>query len=148
MAKRNCDGCTVCCTVLAVKPLNKPKETACPHAFAGHGCARYDLRPEPCRNFGCLWFTGGIPEPARPDKIGAMFVVGRRDTPLALAIGRPLIQAHECKPGGFDHPITRNIIDAISDVFLVDVIRGEMREFIGPAWVKAKVEAILEGPVN
>lgn len=50
---RNCTDCTLCCTVLGVKALNKPRNTDCAHALAGKGCQIYDQRPAECRAFHC-----------------------------------------------------------------------------------------------
>lgn len=50
---RSCDGCTLCCKVMNVPPLNKPKSVWCPHCAIGKGCKIYDTRPQECRGFYC-----------------------------------------------------------------------------------------------
>jgi hypothetical protein len=50
---RGCDGCTLCCKVLAVTALAKPLNTWCPHCKVGGGCGIYETRPPDCRTFHC-----------------------------------------------------------------------------------------------
>ncbi|HTQ14454.1 MAG TPA: hypothetical protein VMH86_11320 [Rhizomicrobium sp.] len=50
---RNCDGCTLCCKVLAVEALEKPPNVLCRHCEEGKGCTIYDGRPQLCRTFLC-----------------------------------------------------------------------------------------------
>jgi hypothetical protein len=50
---RNCNACTLCCTVLAVKALNKPPGVDCVHAVSGKGCQIYADRPAACVAFHC-----------------------------------------------------------------------------------------------
>jgi hypothetical protein len=64
---RGCDGCTLCCKVMEVKPLQKPSGTWCTHCRtgnAGGGCGIYETRPTECRVFICgyLWFPEIAPE--------------------------------------------------------------------------------------
>lgn len=51
-----CGGCTACCTIMRVEmqPEPKPARCRCEHAIK-HGCAIYDTRPEPCREWACMW---------------------------------------------------------------------------------------------
>jgi hypothetical protein len=73
VADRVCGECTACCTILAVKELNKASFQPCPHECAG--CAIYDSRPRSCRSWSCGWLLGRVPgdERRRPDKIGLIF---------------------------------------------------------------------------
>lgn len=50
---RNCADCTLCCTVLAVKALNKAQNEDCAHAKLGAGCQIYAQRPAACAAFHC-----------------------------------------------------------------------------------------------
>lgn len=50
---RSCDRCTLCCKVMRVQELAKPKSTWCPHCAIGKGCTIYETRPEECRGFFC-----------------------------------------------------------------------------------------------
>lgn len=55
----------------------KPARCQCEHAVK-HGCAIYDDRPEPCRDWSCLWLlTQGdpavrLPSALRPDRSGVV----------------------------------------------------------------------------
>jgi hypothetical protein len=57
---RGCDGCTLCCKVMAVKPLNKPSGTWCQHCTTGAGCGIYERRPAECAAFICGYLA--LPE--------------------------------------------------------------------------------------
>lgn len=50
---RSCDGCTLCCKVMSVAALDKPKSVWCPHCAVGKGCKIYETRPPECRGFYC-----------------------------------------------------------------------------------------------
>lgn len=53
-----CQDCDGCCRVLEVKELNKPLGVPCQHLGAtlfGSGCTIYAERPEPCKQYVCLW---------------------------------------------------------------------------------------------
>jgi hypothetical protein len=71
MNARACGSCTLCCKVMAVPAIDKPRNAWCPHASntAPRGCRIYATRPEPCQVFECLWVQQTIiPEELRPDK--------------------------------------------------------------------------------
>lgn len=48
-------GCNLCCKLIGVKPLQKPKYRMCAHACKGGGCQIYQDRPDECKVFECLW---------------------------------------------------------------------------------------------
>lgn len=50
---RSCEGCTLCCKLMAVEPLNKPRAVWCAHCDQKSGCRIYAERPEACRTFYC-----------------------------------------------------------------------------------------------
>ena len=54
---RSCGGCTLCCKVLGVLALEKPRGTWCPHCERGVGCRIYESRPGECRSFLCGWLV-------------------------------------------------------------------------------------------
>lgn len=54
---RSCDGCTLCCKVLEVLPINKPGNVLCEHCIEGRGCKIYPDRPEICRTFLCGYLS-------------------------------------------------------------------------------------------
>ena len=58
---RSCGTCTLCCRVLEVKEISKPKDQWCQHCKPDKGCEIYETRPKECQDFSCLWL--GAPEP-------------------------------------------------------------------------------------
>src|SRR5690242_11729463 len=82
---RNCDGCTLCCKVLAIEELNKPQGTWCVHCERTSGCRIYQDRPDPCRNFRCLFLLAPqMPEAWRPKN--AHFVIVTESTGRLVAV--------------------------------------------------------------
>ncbi len=69
---RVCGDCKLCCKVFEVAALNKSSGVWCEHCPA-RGCSIHADRPRECRDYGCLWLCGSIPEPCRPDKIHVTF---------------------------------------------------------------------------
>lgn len=67
---RRCGGCTLCCTLLPVRAIDKPASTPCRH-LCSKGCRIYGHHPFDCRLFKCRWLmdetTGKM---RRPDKVG------------------------------------------------------------------------------
>ncbi len=64
---RGCDGCTLCCKVLAAPPLDKPMGQWCVHCVRDTGCGIHATRPPVCRNFHCYWLIdGALGEEWRP----------------------------------------------------------------------------------
>ena len=54
---RQCGDCSLCCKLLGIPELNKPKDTWCPNFAAGIGCRIYADRPPSCHNFICRWLA-------------------------------------------------------------------------------------------
>ena len=50
---RSCSGCTLCCKLLSIRALSKPRQKWCPHCTAGVGCNIYIARPTECQTFLC-----------------------------------------------------------------------------------------------
>jgi hypothetical protein len=89
---RSCDGCTLCCKVLGIDALDKPRGSWCAHAEIGRGCRIYAERPEECATFSCGWLdwaeAGEHWYPARSKMVIASELGGRR---IAVHVdpGRP-----------------------------------------------------------
>jgi hypothetical protein len=49
---RDCDGCTLCCNLMRVEEIAKPRRQWCRYCF-GTGCAVYERRPVECRRYAC-----------------------------------------------------------------------------------------------
>ena len=54
---RSCGSCKLCCKVLSIVELQKPKDQWCRHCEIGRGCKIYEDRPDECRNFYCGYLT-------------------------------------------------------------------------------------------
>lgn len=65
---RQCGDCSMCCFLLDVSEINKPKDTWCPHCLPGFGgCSIYKDRPSRCRTYTCAWLVNAnIPDYWRP----------------------------------------------------------------------------------
>lgn len=58
---------------MKVRELGKPANTWCQHCNKGNGCAIYEIRPDSCRQYECLWLRTQrlekpLPENLRPDR--------------------------------------------------------------------------------
>lgn len=132
---RACDGCVECCRMLGVKSLGKSSGVPCEHAFPGHGCARYDVRPPGCRDYACLWSLDevGVPEQARPDRVGVLLDYAKRDSVFVQFSGVQPIVARETRPGAFEAPAGRALLEQLSAERIVIVHRGgKIRQLLGP----------------
>jgi hypothetical protein len=56
---RSCKGCTLCCKVLAIEALAKPRAVWCGHCNVKTGCRIHGAHPEECRDFYCGYLTNG-----------------------------------------------------------------------------------------
>src|SRR5262245_60474645 len=66
---RSCGSCTLCCKVLAIDEIKKPRNEWCPHCEKSKGCKIYLERPSECRSFECLWLRiEQVPEALKPQK--------------------------------------------------------------------------------
>ncbi len=54
---RSCGGCTMCCKLLHIEALDKPRSQWCTHCDIGAGCKIYEERPSECRDFHCGFLT-------------------------------------------------------------------------------------------
>ncbi len=68
----SCDGCTMCCKVLAVQADDgtefKSYGSWCQHCDKPNGCLVYETRPKACRTFECVWLQSQASEnPMGPD---------------------------------------------------------------------------------
>lgn len=84
MSYRSCGACTACCEgwLHSDVPDMGPGRP-CEHCTR-QGCAIYPDRPQdPCVNFLCAWMqpNGRLPKRMRPDRAGAIVVLGRKWPP-------------------------------------------------------------------
>jgi hypothetical protein len=87
---RSCNGCTLCCKVMGVPELRKPRGSWCVHCVRGLGCRIYSERPAGCRSFLCGWLTNPRFGPEwKPDRSKIVVTVGRDGNGLEF----------QCDPG-------------------------------------------------
>jgi hypothetical protein len=66
---RQCGSCTLCCKVMAINELQKPRGVWCTNCAPGKGCKIYDSRPDECRSFNCGWLINPeFGDEWKPDK--------------------------------------------------------------------------------
>ncbi len=138
---RPCNGCTACCTVLGVQEIGKPCGRPCTHAFADHGCARYDTRPSGCRAYSCLWSLGLLGDGDRPDVIGLVFDAAKIDSPLALGTGVQPLTVREYRPRAWDDEQNQPLLRRLAERCVIILIRGSKRTMVGP---QPMVERIVQ----
>lgn len=66
---RVCGTCTMCCKLLGIVELKKPRNKWCPHCQVGKGCQIYPDRPPSCVEFSCAWLLDPqLPDVLKPDR--------------------------------------------------------------------------------
>jgi hypothetical protein len=89
---RGYDGCTLCCKLLGIAELGKPKGVWCGHCDIGVGCRIYAMRPPSCGEFHCGFLTlGTLKEAWRPSKCKIVVAAEAGGRRLAAYVdpGRP-----------------------------------------------------------
>jgi len=54
---RGCRGCTLCCKLLEISDLQKPRGIWCSHCDPRSGCKIHGRHPDECRDFYCGYLT-------------------------------------------------------------------------------------------
>jgi hypothetical protein len=66
---RSCGTCTLCCKVMSITELQKPKGQWCAHCTPGRGCQIYTAKPAECSTFKCGWLLDErLGDEWKPDK--------------------------------------------------------------------------------
>ena len=91
---RDCGGCTVCCTVMAIDKPEIQKEAGVTCRHCAGGCTIHDTRPQLCRDYHCGWRQlAMLDEGWRPDRSGVFVelepIAGQTGLSLVL-VGNPL----------------------------------------------------------
>lgn len=80
----DCGTCTLCCTLLTVKDIDKPAGMECEHC-TGDACSIYDERPQGCRDFCCAYSQmEQVNIALRPDNCGVVFEKAYDDLMLGV----------------------------------------------------------------
>lgn len=71
---RSCGDCFLCCKLPTVPGVSETPWDWCQHCTkqTDAGCAIYEDRPDPCRNFSCLWLKEDVPLSLDPSKTRVM----------------------------------------------------------------------------
>lgn len=60
----------MCCKVMQIDALSKPKLEWCPHCSIGKGCNIHSVKPQECADFQCLWLMNeNIDDKYKPDRM-------------------------------------------------------------------------------
>lgn len=65
---RRCGDCSLCCTVMAVREIDKPSNVKCDKLTVMGRCSIYADKPASCTAFKCLWLQGLMPENMKPSR--------------------------------------------------------------------------------
>jgi hypothetical protein len=97
---RECGECDACCVHLDVddEAIAHKRGVACPRLGGDHRCTQYEVRPQTCRDFRCLWLEGFGAVTDRPDVLGCIFHVAASEDGSGLLY----IAANETRPGALD----------------------------------------------
>lgn len=57
MGENKCGTCTMCCKLLGILEISKPKGEWCPMCEKGKGCKAYEVRPPSCAGYQCMWLS-------------------------------------------------------------------------------------------
>ena len=84
---RACGSCTLCCKLIAVRALSKPRDVLCRHCKAGEGCTIYATRPDSCRTYNCRFVVDpNLDEAWRPNEAG--FIVNSDPQRVVIHVDR------------------------------------------------------------
>ncbi|GGC78748.1 hypothetical protein [Chelatococcus reniformis] len=96
---RQCGTCALCCKVMGIVELDKPRGRWCPHCRPGQGCTTYDDRPEECRTFSCLWLTQDfLGEEWKPDRSKLVLYTEHDANRLVVQVDTGAAQAWRREP--------------------------------------------------
>jgi hypothetical protein len=93
VAGRSCKSCTLCCKLLAIEALEKPRATWCTHCDVKSGCKIHGSHPDECRDFYCGYLTNAaLDERWNPIRCKMLLAYDERNAPrLSVHVdpGRP-----------------------------------------------------------
>ena len=89
---KECGTCALCCKVMGIYALQKPRGQWCPNVMPKCGCAIYESRPQECRDFSCTWLLDENLGPEwKPDKCKMVLVSeeGKKRTMVYVDASQP-----------------------------------------------------------
>ena len=131
LPSRSCGGCTLCCKVLGVPALEKPRGTWCPHCERGVGCRIHESRPGECRSFLCGWLVSDKFGPEwKPERSKIVITVTRDGNGFEFQCDPGFPQAWRKEP--YYSQILHLAADAQAHDGIVLVSIGTRRTLIAP----------------
>lgn len=137
---RTCGECHACCTVLAIRDLNKPVHETCKHldASKNDGCTVYDQRPRDCQEYRCAWLSdAGFGDTwHRPDRHGILYTPRDNKWEVAPFAGPTTLIAHETRPGALQEEAAQKFMRHVAGHYIVLAFHGPLvnkARAMGPA---------------
>lgn len=141
--QRSCGDCKACCVAFPMPFLQKKAWEPCRH-LVHYGCGNYLGRPQPCRDFQCLFLSGHLEgdERRRPDNLGMLFY--NTVSPLSEQIG-PHVAAMEMEPGAYDRDNVKYLVNRLAQKLFIYVYRyrNAGHDMVGPRGMVLTAEAML-----
>ena len=135
MSKNHCGSCTLCCKVLGIEEIGKPRHTWCPHCDKGKGCRIYDspAKPQECTAYSCLWLstqsfedpTLRLPERFRPDRTRVVVDIFEHPNYRAALFWIDL--SH---PDAINSKVNQDLIKMLRDEQVIIEARGNKRKIL------------------
>jgi uncharacterized protein len=98
-----CGDCTLCCKVIGVKSLDKPRDKWCRHCTKKL-CTIYDERPDDCRQFDCVWLKmETLPDEFRPDRCGFIITAMSSNKAVEMQIDQTSARLDRRLPAAIDY---------------------------------------------
>ncbi len=93
-AVKPCSDCGLCCKLLLINALAKPRGVLCGHFAKGSGCTIDADKPGECRKFQCMWtLSDELGEEWRPNRAGFLL--------WSDAPGRLIVEVDRSRPDAF-----------------------------------------------
>jgi len=135
MSINHCGSCTLCCKVMGIEELAKPRNTWCPHCDKGKGCRIYDTpaKPRECTAYKCLWLstqsfedpTLRLPQRFRPDR--TRIVVDTFEHPNYRAA---IFWIDLSYPDAIESEVNQSLIKMLSAEHVIIEARGNKRKVL------------------
>lgn len=125
---RSCAGCEVCCTLMAIRELDKPPGRPCAHLAVSGGCGIWGDHPASCRAFTCLWRRSDVllPREMFPPDCGFMLAVDKVESwPTAV-----MVCAAADRPGAWDQPHWRAIFSRLAKAWNCAVVAVTLEDHL------------------
>lgn len=98
---KSCGSCSLCCKLFDIDWLEKPKPAGkwCHHCKPGTGCSIWQVLPERCAQYYCIWRIDPALAPEwRPDRARFLLTHAHQDAPLAVILDDAAPDAHRKEP--------------------------------------------------